>query len=150
MKWKPFTMLVLCLCVAQLCACADVAETRNVLAITIEQKDSFGENGEYNVRTTMLSSDGQFSAGSDSGQLKEGAFEKLAQMACKKAYMDVPDAIDTGIMDGHFTHISIALDDGTILRKGGLVAEEFGPKAFRDLYEAIHKAVQAGEVDTSS
>ena len=150
MKHKPIMILALCICAAQLCACANVTEKQNVLCISVEQKDSFGENGALNIRTTTLSSDGRFSTGISSGQLQDGAFEKLAKMACKEDFIKVPDAIDTGIMDGHFTHIKIEFDDGSVLRKGGLIAEEFGPKAFRGLYEAINKAVQAGALDPRS
>ena len=147
MKWKFVMILALCLWAAQLCACADVTEKQSVLCISIEQRESFGESGSLNIRTTTLSSDGRFSTGVSSGQLPDNAFEKLAKMACKADFIKVPDYIDTEVLDGHFTYIKIEFDDGYILRKGGLIAEEYGPKAFRNLYEAINEAVQAGELD---
>ena len=144
MKRKLVMILTMCILVSQLCACSDVTEKRNVVSISIEQKDSFGESGKLNTRITMLSSDGQFSTGVSSGQLPDGAYNKLARMACEKVFIEVPDVIDTGVLDGHFAYIKIEFEDGSILSKGGLIAEEFGPKAFRDLYEAINKAVKAG------
>ena len=147
MKRKLAMILAICVLVAQLCACADVTEKRNVVSISIEQKSSFGVGGGMNVRATTLSSDGRFSTGFSSGQLKGSAFKKLGNMACRKDFLEVPDVIDTGVLDGHFTYIKIEFDDATILVKGGLVAEEFGPKAFRDLYKSINKAVQVGKLD---
>ena len=147
-KFINTIILVLLVCVvAQLSACADVTEKRGVLSISIERKAGFGANGASDARTTTLSSDGRFSTGSSSGQLQDRAFEKLAKMACKEDFFKVPDPMDTGVLDGHSTYINIEFDDGSIMRKGGLVAEEFGPKAFRSLYKAINKAVQAGELD---
>ena len=148
MKRKFVMILALCIFAVQLCACADVTEKRNVVSISIEQKSSFGVGGGMNVRTTTLSSDGRFSTGFSSGQLKGSAFKKLGNMACRKDFLEVPDVIDTGVLDGHFTYIKIEFEDGTILVKGGLIAEEFGPKAFQDLYKAINKAVNAGKLDT--
>ena len=147
MKWKRLLILVLCLLVVQLSANAETIENANVPRISIEKKDSYGVNGEMNVRVISLSSDGRFSTGIESGQLPNGAYENLVQLACSEAFLEVPDAIDTGVMDGHFTHIKLEWEDGTVLRKGGLVAEEYGPDAFRDLYEAIVQAVEAGELD---
>lgn len=54
----------------------------------------------------------------------------------------LPESIETGVLDGHFTQISLRMSDGSSLRTGGLVAEEYGPEAFRAVYAAIEQACE--------
>ena len=133
---KRHLLLILLLGVFAAQCFAYATDRPTPLRISIEQKDSFGIEGEMSLRVTTLTSD----------DLPPGdTFESLGRMACADAFVEVPDAIDTGIMDGHFTHIVIEWADGTTVRKGGLIAEEFGPPAFRELYAAILRAVPSGE-----
>ena len=163
MKRMPL-LLLLCVIAGLLLVPAHAQVEGEVLRIAIESQASFGVIDEMTRKVIAVTSDGQFSiqvhplrGGEElpdgapghtlaTGRLKAGDFESLAQMAAGNAFGDLPDRIDTGIMDGDFTHIKVEMDSGT-LRKGGLLAGEYGPQAFRDLYEAILQAVAGGVED---
>ncbi len=63
------------------------------------------------------------------------------------------ESIDTNVLDGHKTSIGIELRNGDAVRTGGLVAEEYGPAAFRRAYKAIiaasEEAMANGAVSAS-
>ena len=52
----------------------------------------------------------------------------------------MPEYIETGVMDGYFTWITVNYSDGESKRVAGLVAEKFGPEDFIIIYDALMKA----------
>ena len=168
MKKNHLWLLLLCLLPMLLLSCARADEQQTVQRIVLEKKPSFGVIDEMSCTVISLTPNDRFivqllplsqqEASPDqpssgyansvsSGKLKSGAFEQLAQLATLGTFTSLPNYIDTGVLDGHFTHI-IAETDSEAVRKGGLVAEEYGPEAFRRLYDAIMKAIAEGTVDS--
>ena len=151
MKGKLSVLFIVCLITMSLFThVAHAAQGSHIVRIAIEKKDSFGMDGNYNLRSFELLADGSLACPDGTGTLHKNIFESLSQMVKADGFQSVPNNIETGVMDGHFTHIIIESDDGTIVRKGGLVAEAYGPQAFCDVYNAIMHAIEdvyeAGEI----
>lgn len=51
----------------------------------------------------------------------------------------LPENLETDVLDGHYTYITLELASGYSARSGGLVAEEYGPKGFQTVYRAIEE-----------
>ena len=64
----------------------------------------------------------------------------LVALLNDKGFFDMPEYIDTGVMDGRFTWITVNLRNGESKRVGGLEAEEFGPEDFIMIYDAVINA----------
>jgi len=50
-------------------------------------------------------------------------------------FFDVPEYLDTGVMDGHYTWITVRFKNGESKRVGGLAAEEFNSVDFIAIYQ---------------
>lgn len=68
--------------------------------------------------------------------------DALITLLYAQGFFDMPEYLDTGVMDGHFTWITVYALNGESKRVGGLVAEEFGPEGFIVIYEAVVRAMQ--------
>ena len=69
--------------------------------------------------------------------------EKLTSLLCERNFHSMPEYLETGVLDGHFTWIIVKFVNGESKRVGGLVAEEFGPEGFIAIYNAL---IQAEEI----
>ena len=65
----------------------------------------------------------------------------LASSLFKHGFFDMPEYLETGIMDGDFTWITVTLRSGESKRVGGLLAEEYGPEDFIAIYNAIDQVM---------
>ena len=88
--------------------------------IVLTISPSFGMEGEMNDTVWNLDPDAE-----------------LIALFHEHGFFDLPEYLDTGVMDGHFTWITICFKNGQSKRVGGLVAEEFGPEDFIAIYDAV-------------
>ena len=71
--------------------------------------------------------------------------EDLAALALalgQHGFFDMDDYLETGVMDGHFTWVTVNLQNGETTTVGGLVAEKYGPEGFVAICDAIDRTVQ--------
>jgi len=59
----------------------------------------------------------------------------------ENGFFGMPEYLETGVMDGHFTWITVHLKNGESKRVGGLVAEKYGPEGFITIYDVIVRAL---------
>lgn len=57
-------------------------------------------------------------------------------------FFSMPEYLETDVMDGSFTWVTINMKNGESKRTGGLLAEEFGPDRFVAICEAISRVLQ--------
>lgn len=67
------------------------------------------------------------------------ALAALADMLAQSGFYSLPDYIETDVLDGHMTSITVRDKDGQTFTSSGLVAETNGPAAFGAVYAAIGK-----------
>jgi tetratricopeptide (TPR) repeat protein len=63
--------------------------------------------------------------------------EALAALVYEYNFFDMPEYIETGVVDGDFIWITVNLKNGESKRVGGLLADEFGPDDFIIIYDAL-------------
>lgn len=138
--------------------------TLNFDRVSMEKYDSFGDSSLITVKEISLFSDGiiivrvrkkydengddyipgnapvlEMSAGKVSQEELTGIAKRLS------SFGDVPDHIETGVADGHFTFVEVETAEGT-LSKGGLVAEQYGPQKFTDICDNLKKLSENAEL----
>lgn len=123
--------------------------------ITMEKFDSFGDSSELTIKETSLYSDGVITVRElkaydengesyppkanpvlemSAGRVSEEELIEIAKLL--KNFGSAPERIETGVMDGHFTFVEVETAEGA-LRKGGLIAEQYGPKGFTGICDVL-------------
>ncbi|MCL1795480.1 MAG: tetratricopeptide repeat protein [Clostridia bacterium] len=102
------------------------ARTGEIGTIELRLSPSFGMEGEMNDTVVTLC-----------------PTEELTALIHANDFFNMPETIETGVLDGHYTRITVCLKNGESKTVGGLVAEEFGPDAFIAVYDAIVLASNA-------
>jgi len=69
-------------------------------------------------------------------------FDDLVSSLNGHDFFSMPESFETGVLDGHFTWVTVILRSGESKRAGGLVAEEFGPEEYIAICEAIDVVLQ--------
>ena len=100
------------------------SDAGEIITITLTLSPSFGVEGEMNDTVRNLDPDAE-----------------LIALLYEHSFFDMPEYLDTGVMDGHFTWITAHFKNGESKRVGGLVAEEFGPEEFIAIYDAVNEAL---------
>jgi len=67
----------------------------------------------------------------------------LTSLLHEHNFFGMPEYLETGVLDGHFTWITVNMRGGEVKRVGGLVAEAFGPEDFIVLYDALMEAKES-------
>ena len=101
-----------------------LADAGEIDTILLTQSSSFGVEGETDDTVRNLVPDAD-----------------LIALLYEHGFFDMPEYLDTGVMDGHFTWIMVHFKNGVVKRVGGLVAEEFGPDGFIAIYDAVVEAL---------
>ncbi|MDR3051648.1 MAG: hypothetical protein LBU67_07990 [Oscillospiraceae bacterium] len=68
--------------------------------------------------------------------------DTLVASLYEQDFFNMPEYLETGVMDGDFTWITVNMKNGESKRAGGLVAKEYGPKGFIALCDAINQVLQ--------
>ena len=95
-----------------------------IVLIDLIKSSSFGIAGKMNNTTRSFVPD-----------------VELITLLYAYGFFVMPENLDTGIMDGHFTRITVHFKSGESKSVGGLVAEEFGPEDFIIIYNAVVEAM---------
>ena len=80
------------------------------------------------------------------GSVAEEDVGRITAALNENDFFSLPESLDTGVLDGHFTWITIQMTDGSTFKTGGLVAEEYGPQSFINVYQVIEGILDAVEV----
>jgi len=100
------------------------ADAREIDTIVLTLSPSFGVEGEMTDTVKSLVPDA----------------ESIALLH-EHGFFDMPEYLETGVLDGHFTWITVHFNNGESKRVGGLVAEEFGSEDFVAIYDAVVSAL---------
>ncbi len=129
--------------------------------VAVEKYPSFGELDNMTKTVLLLDGDGLMhraalpndydgtilGAIEDTGverETREVSSEDIRRIAgLIDGFMELPDYIDTGVLDGDFEFITVS-SGGESWRKGGLLPSGEGPKTFGALYEALWDAWEEG------
>lgn len=65
----------------------------------------------------------------------------LVALLYEHGFFDMPEYLETGVLDGDFTWIVVHFKNGETRRVGGLMAKAYGPEAFIALYDAVSRAI---------
>ena len=66
--------------------------------------------------------------------------DALTSLLNERGFFTMPEYLDTGVMDGDYTWITVNFKNGESKRVGGLEAEKDGPEDFIIIYEAVISA----------
>jgi len=69
----------------------------------------------------------------------------LTALVYEHDFFNMPEYLDTGVLDGDFVWITVNLLNGGSKTVGGLVADEFGPDDFIAIYNAVVQALETIE-----
>ena len=144
------------LCLALLCPCTVLAQQPNEVidSITLTIAPSYGPADELtNAVITLPSFYGgllwQIVHQKSGAVLAErillpnmADLEAVSALIQANRFLDMPEHLETGVLDGDFNWITVRLGDGSEKRVGGLLAGDYGPEAFTAIYRAIGKAIE--------
>jgi len=100
------------------------ADTVDIDRIELTLSPSFGMEGEMSDTVRNLVPDAE-----------------LIALLHEHGFFDMPEYLETGIMDGDFNWVTVHFKNGETKRVGGLEAEEYGPDDFIAIYNAIIEAL---------
>ncbi len=127
-SWVYLAWLVLLVVLLMpLSTCAqEEGEVGEIECISLSINPSFGTPEDMQDNTRTLVPDDQ-----------------LVALLYAQDFFGLPEYLETDVMDGHFTWITVTFSNGETKRVGGLVAEEYGPEAFIIVYDAVKAALDA-------
>jgi hypothetical protein len=67
---------------------------------------------------------------------------ELVSALCEHEFFNMDKRLETDVMDGYFTWVTVNLQSGESKTVGGLVAEKYGPEGFIAICDAIDQVVQ--------